>query len=71
MTTAKATTANKKKSAVNGSSSFPKENTSSHADGQSAEYIATGAYYMAEARGFIPGHEVEDWLEAERQRSVK
>jgi Protein of unknown function (DUF2934) len=25
------------------------------------------AYYLAEHRGFAPGHEVEDWLTAERQ----
>ena len=28
-------------------------------------YIATAAYYKAEARGFLPGQELEDWLEAE------
>ncbi len=29
--------------------------------------IAECAYYKAESRGFEPGHEVEDWLEAEQQ----
>ena len=28
--------------------------------------IADAAYYRAEKRGFIPGHELEDWLLAER-----
>jgi hypothetical protein len=28
-------------------------------------HIATAAYYSAEARGFVPGQEVDDWLEAE------
>jgi len=28
--------------------------------------IAIAAYYRAERRGFAPGHEIEDWLEAER-----
>ena len=28
--------------------------------------IATAAYYLAAARNFLPGHELEDWLEAER-----
>ncbi len=28
--------------------------------------IATAAYFMAEQRGFMPGHEVEDWLLAEQ-----
>lgn len=27
--------------------------------------IATAAYLRAERRGFAPGHETEDWLEAE------
>jgi hypothetical protein len=27
--------------------------------------IAEAAYYCAEKRGFAPGHELEDWLEAE------
>jgi hypothetical protein len=31
------------------------------------EAIARGAYYRAEQRGFAPGYEVEDWLEAERE----
>lgn len=25
------------------------------------------AYYKAEARGFVPGHEMDDWLEAESE----
>lgn len=29
--------------------------------------IATAAYYLAEKRGFAPGHELEDWLSAEHQ----
>jgi hypothetical protein len=31
------------------------------------ERIATAAYYLAEKRGFAPGHEVEDWRLAEAQ----
>ena len=27
--------------------------------------VATTAYYIAERRGFAPGHELEDWLAAE------
>ena len=30
-------------------------------------HVAEAAYYLAEHRGFEPGHELEDWLEAERQ----
>lgn len=29
--------------------------------------IAQAAYYIAEQRGFEPGHEVDDWLQAEAQ----
>lgn len=28
---------------------------------------AVAAFFMAEARGFAPGHELDDWLAAERQ----
>ena len=28
--------------------------------------IATAAYYLAAARNFSPGHELDDWLQAER-----
>jgi hypothetical protein len=28
--------------------------------------ISEAAYFRAQARGFVPGHEVEDWLAAER-----
>lgn len=28
--------------------------------------IAEAAYFKAERRGFAPGHELSDWLEAER-----
>lgn len=29
--------------------------------------IAEAAYYRAEKRGFVPGYEMEDWLEAEKE----
>jgi Protein of unknown function (DUF2934) len=29
------------------------------------QWISYAAYYKAEARGFIPGYEITDWLEAE------
>ena len=29
------------------------------------EMIATAAYYIAEQRGFVPGHELDDWSAAE------
>jgi DUF2934 family protein len=30
-----------------------------------ARRVAEAAYYIAERRNFEPGHELEDWLEAE------
>ena len=32
-----------------------------------AEQIAIAAYLKAQARGFEPGHELEDWLAAEAE----
>ncbi len=29
--------------------------------------IAEAAYFKAQARGFEPGHDVDDWLEAEKE----
>ena len=29
------------------------------------DMIATAAYYIAEQRGFAPGHELEDWYRAQ------
>jgi hypothetical protein len=31
------------------------------------QLIATTAYFLAAERNFEPGHELEDWLEAERR----
>ena len=31
------------------------------------DMIATTAYFLAAERQFTPGHELEDWLEAERR----
>jgi hypothetical protein len=35
--------------------------------GEREAMIAEAAYYRAEARGFQPGHELEDWLAAENE----
>jgi len=37
------------------------------ADDELAGMIARAAYFIAEHRNFAPGHELDDWLEAERQ----
>lgn len=31
------------------------------------EHIAVAAYYKAQARGFTPGGELDDWLQAESE----
>ncbi len=35
------------------------------------EMVAECAYLKAEARGFTPSYETEDWLEAEREISTQ
>lgn len=35
------------------------------------QQIAVAAYLRAEARGFVPGRELEDWLEAERKVTTR
>jgi hypothetical protein len=44
----------------------PAEVQSAGESGDRREAIARAAYYRAEQRGFAPGYELEDWLEAER-----
>ena len=44
-----------------------KDEITSQAADERINCIATMAYYKAEARGFIPGKEVEDWLTAEAE----
>ncbi len=36
-----------------------------------ASWIAVAAYYKAKERGFTPGHEIEDWIEAERELATQ
>ena len=45
----------------------PKEEAALPSRDELAIMIATAAYYRAERRQFEPGHELEDWLTAERQ----
>lgn len=35
--------------------------------GHRERLVAKAAYFCAERRGFEPGHELEDWLSAERE----
>lgn len=34
------------------------------------EHIAVAAYYKAQARGFVPGLELDDWLDAEEDYDI-
>lgn len=38
---------------------------------QRHDRIAVAAFLLAEARGFVPGQELDDWLRAERQIDMK
>jgi hypothetical protein len=38
-----------------------------HASEERRLWIERVAYFKAEERGFAPGHEMQDWLEAERE----
>lgn len=45
--------------------------TSAKSNQERYERIAEAAYYRAEQRDFAPGHEVEDWLAAEKEIDSK
>jgi len=48
-------------------SPFSRRPTLSKESSAYRELVALAAYYRAERRGFAPGGEVEDWIEAERE----
>lgn len=58
-------TATKRKVSNKAKSSSTVEKAPFHGAQDRLNYIATEAYYMAEARGFVPGQELDDWLDAE------
>ena len=56
------------KSGATGSNRVPcTVEVSPHPPIDQREWIAKTAHGMAERRGFAPGHDLEDWLEAEKQ----
>jgi hypothetical protein len=56
--------------AVAAPASEPSEESTTDPTAESRhEAIARAAYYRAEARGFEPGHELDDWLAAEQETS--
>ena len=45
-----------------------RELNSSEIEGEDKlSFIAVAAYYKAEVRGYEPGHEMQDWLDAEAE----
>ncbi len=49
---------------VSGMEKVPESN-----DNDLCARIAVRAYYKAETRGYEPGHEIQDWLEAEAEEA--
>lgn len=60
-TTASAKVAARKRSAE------PQTASAKTAPEQRRQLIAQAAYFIAERRGFAPGNELEDWLQAEAE----
>lgn len=52
------------------SSSPRKQDTGSTNEEERRSQIEVAAYFKALARGFEPGHEVEDWVAAEMEQEV-
>lgn len=58
------------KSKVSAAKAFIESSVESCGPGSGEEVqrrIAETAYYRAQQRGFTPGNELEDWLEAEKE----
>lgn len=57
----------RKSKAVTSPTAGSQQHTFSSPPSDIADQIAISAYFRAEARGFEPGHELEDWLAAEAE----
>jgi hypothetical protein len=44
--------------------------TPEHDEQASLQDVAEIAYFKAESRGFAPGYELDDWLEAEQELNL-
>jgi len=60
-----------KKAAISSGSRSGSSQSVEQTDDIHTAAIAVRAYYMAEQRGFEPGHELRDWLNAEQQESSR
>jgi hypothetical protein len=56
---------------VGSNGSTPDHSESAEAFNARMERIALAAYFRAQQRGFAPGNELEDWLEAEREMNQR
>jgi len=64
-------TASKQKASSKADPNVIRESGATPGTDDRLNYIATAAYFQAEARGFTPGQELDDWLEAEARFSAK
>lgn len=60
-------TAKKQKLSSKAAPEVVKEGDYAPGEDERLNSIATAAYYKAEARGFVPGMEMDDWLDAETE----
>ena len=54
-----------KRAVVNASSASGSDGDAARPAAERIQSIATTAYYLAQARNFTPGREMDDWLVAE------
>lgn len=65
-----AETKERRRTPRNSKAATPKPDSSARATASPEEIrqlIAEAAYYRAKQRGFAPGHELEDWVQAESE----
>lgn len=63
----KATVSQTKGSKLSLAGKTPRSQSKASSPAELEAHIAVSAYYKAEARGFAPGHELDDWLAAEKE----
>ncbi|MGG7055301.1 DUF2934 domain-containing protein [Nitrosomonas sp. ANs5] len=63
----KATVSQTKGSKLSVAGKTPRSRSKASPPAELEARIAVSAYYKAEARGFTPGQELDDWLAAEKE----
>lgn len=61
------TTKRNTKTAVGPKPDAPEDKAAPDASTERHQLIAVAAYYIAQRRGFAPGNELDDWLQAEAE----